>query len=141
MYRDDADDVITRRETMRLSEKEEEEEEASKRRDAVGSRAVKVLHKQTEGSKAVIVRGEEFSKRAAEDWRERDGWREAFFTSRGDVTSDQRKQPPRTTTGLRVKDAHSLTLDSSGADRASRAEDKMERLRSQQMEREVNAIN
>lgn len=43
------------------------------------SRAVKVIDKKREGSKVVIVRGKEFSKRAAEDSRDKDGLREVFL--------------------------------------------------------------
>lgn len=38
-----------------------------------------MIDKESEGSKMVIVRGEEFSKRAVEDLREKDGLREVFL--------------------------------------------------------------
>lgn len=43
------------------------------------SRAVKVIDKETDGSKTVITRGKEFSKRAAKDPRDEDGLREVFL--------------------------------------------------------------
>lgn len=45
------------------------------------SRAVKVIDKERDGSKKVclIVRGKEFSKRAAEDSRDKDRLREVFL--------------------------------------------------------------
>lgn len=56
------------------------------------STAVKVIDKKREGSKTVIVRGKEFTKRAMEGSREKDELWEVFFTSCSHVTLDQREQ-------------------------------------------------